>query len=517
MKRTPLRLLVIGTLCVLLGGAAQASAAPAAPISAAQGTACRLPAGTAGVPDVAAPGTLGFNLLQAAPKGVDLPATILYRDTQATFNRLWEFALSHGRMYTKPSGHAEGWRRVQLPKCLDGRIAAISADDDELLAVDTSGGVYTLDQVLNSPILWSWTSRWGPPLWVGLAGTSLPPGTIDWSASVLSPAEDDTWTDSAGNAQKVGGGKVTHLFALTGDGSHIVYLDPWLPTDYSYEVQTPLGGRFKSVALTAAASTIFVTNKFGDMYTRLYDFDMSGADTAFFRYSYEDQRGLTPAPHWGMQRLGVQHAALQLPAVGWVHQPKIPGSITSHISIHKTGTGSAARELRVEGRLAGRTGYWHKSVASSKWTFTATDEPLSRSLISNPTRDRSQDTLAAPASLTYRGSASEFRARIYGFSSTNERSPLELKFNDGATLTLVLHTVDGLRLTSRGPGIDSNPRAYDGMIEVPAHVLTNLDKQPHSVQTFVRGQLRGQRFNATSVLVSTHHFNIKALKLELTR
>src|SRR6185436_15591145 len=116
---------------------------------------------------------------------------------------------------------------------------------------------------------------------------------------------------------------------------------PWLPADDSYEVCGPQRGRFKVAALSAAASTVFVMNRAGEMYTRLYDFDMSGADSVFLKYSYEDQRG-KPSP------------AIQLPPVDWIRQPRIRGRVRDAISIHKTGPGSNSRVLRV----AGNGGYW---------------------------------------------------------------------------------------------------------------------------------------------------------------
>jgi len=66
------------------------------------------------------------------------------------------------------------------------------------------------------------------------------------------------------------------------------------------------------------------------------DFDLSGPDGLFLRYSYADQRG-RPNP------------AIQLPPFDWVRQPKIAGRITDRISIHKTGSNCIHRILRVEG------------------------------------------------------------------------------------------------------------------------------------------------------------------------
>ena len=72
---------------------------------------------------------------------------------------------------------------------------------------------------------------------------------------------------------------------------------PVAANDDSYEIGGPLGGRFQADSLSAAGSTTFVMNKYGDMYTRTFDFDSSGSDSIFFRYSWEDQSDKPSAPN----------------------------------------------------------------------------------------------------------------------------------------------------------------------------------------------------------------------------
>ena len=129
----------------------------------------------------------------------------------------------------------------------------------------------------------------------------------------------------------------------------------------------PWRGRFETESLSASGSVVFAMNRLGDLYARTYDFDISGPDNLFFRYSYEDQRG-------------VANPAIQLPPAAWVQQPKIPGRITDRISIEKVGRGTLHRTLRVEGLDAsGRTGFWEKDVSdlgAGAWRFVPTDAPL---------------------------------------------------------------------------------------------------------------------------------------------
>jgi hypothetical protein len=46
---------------------------------------------------------------------------------------------------------------------------------------------------------------------------------------VISPLEDETWTDPAGNETAVGSGKVSHLWGLRSGGQRLKFWDPWLP------------------------------------------------------------------------------------------------------------------------------------------------------------------------------------------------------------------------------------------------------------------------------------------------
>ncbi|MFE7799327.1 hypothetical protein [Nocardia sp. NPDC057440] len=472
--------------------------------------------GTVGTPEVTVDeSTAGLEVL--APATVDLPERIHFRTTTESFNRRWTFANRDGRVYVKETAAQGGWRTVALPGCLEGRVVGVSADDDEVMMIDREGRFYTMDHALSAPRDWNWSSRYGTPLWTG-PGNALPAGTRTWSWSVLSPNEDHVWRDTAGNDHPVGGAKVSHVYALTHDGQRIQYIDPWLPVDHSYEMATPHGGRFQAVALSTSASTSLIVNRFGDFYARLYDFDISGADKVFFRYSYHDQRGLPEAPDMLSERMDSRYAAIQLPAPDWMRQPKVPGEITDRISIHRTGPGSSARELRVEGRDGGRNGYWTKQLTDESWTFFGTDQPLAGTVLENSPADHSLDTLAAPSPYDYDGiSAQGWRAQVHTFDVAVTPTPLRIDFGDGKQLDLILHTVDGLRQMPQRPGISSQPRYFDGTIELSAELLAGLDAQPAVVREFIRNVLGGNRFTETSVDVTATRFHIALVDLTLNR
>lgn len=116
-------------------------------------TSCDLPVGTAGIPGVAVSGTTGFDLLPLAPASARLPRRVLYRDTTTTFNRLWAFSLAAGHVYARSMTQPSTWRQMRIPACLDGHVTGISADNAVLMATDSTGRIYTMDQALSAPIV----------------------------------------------------------------------------------------------------------------------------------------------------------------------------------------------------------------------------------------------------------------------------------------------------------------------------------------------------------------------------
>lgn len=390
-----------------------------------------------------------------APAGL-LPAHVYLRTATETFNRLYEFATRGGQIYGRPRSSADPWRELPLPLCFAGHVASISLDDDEMIALDDARRIYTMDNALKDPSTFNWTNRWGTPFWAG-PGYALPGGIVAWSWSVISPLEDKRWTDPAGNHQSIGSGKVSHIWSLRSGGRRITFNDPWLPLDESYEMCGPVRGRFRAVNLSASGSEIFVIGPHGDLFTRIYDFDLSGHDGFFFQYSYDDQRGKGDT------------APIQLPAAPWVQQPKIPGKITSAISVEKTGVDAVHRILRVEGEQNGKTGYWERDIAqpaSAAWSFHDTGAPLIGKVLDNPPADTSQRDLGKAEDFAYRMTSGDTTADLLDFNPYCSPARLRIRQN-GTTKNLLLHTVDALRQQVRARGLDDSPRDYYAALEGP--------------------------------------------------
>lgn len=448
-----------------------------------------LAGGTVGIPELTTPpgrDTDSGNPLKAgdvssAPR--TLPSQVIFRDTRQSFNRRYQFAVADGDIYYKSNTAVtdiqEPWAPLAMSPCFQGQVIGLSVDDDELIAISRDRWIFQMDNALAEPAYFNWTMRWGFPFWLG-AGRTLPKEISDWDWSVISKLEDGTWRDTAGNDHAVGDAKVSHIWTLSKGGRRLTYLDPWLPSDESYEACGPHRGRFRARSLSASGSTLFVVGGHGDLFTRLYDFDLAGADPLFFDYAYDDQRG-------------VPNPAIQLPSPAWIEQPKIPGVITDRISIHKVGRGTLHHQLRVEGRRKGVNGYWHKHIRANRWTFTATRRSLTGTRLDNPPRDTSAVGLGISEDRRYVGTHAGTRLEIPTFNTYCTPTPINVRLSTGEAFSLRLHTVDDIREQRRSRGLDANPRLVRGTIEIPAAVRNSTNPR---VRAFAASVGTGRWVNA---------------------
>jgi hypothetical protein len=415
-----------------------------------------------------------------------LPDRIVFKDDHNTFGREYAFALRGGRIYVRPAtvgvgNRGEPWRRLELPACLDGHVQAISADHRLLVALGPDRQVYSHDMPGGDLSAERWTWRWGPYFWTG-SGLRMFDDVREWSTSELTSAE--WFRDTAGREHHPIG--VATLYLLRGDGRRITYLDPWLPQDESREVCGPRRGTMPLAGLSGSGSTLFVVGERGELYTRLYDFDVSGANTVFGDYTWE--RGV-PAddPRW------------QLPGPGWLRQPHPPGQVTDRISIAKTGDDAADRSLHVEGRdRTGHRGYWEKSITAKRWSFVRTGDALQGDLLP----DRPGVRLAADDH-RYVGTVGGRRAVVTDFNAECSPARLRVRVSRHHRLDLLLHSSDGLRQERRGRGLTDVPREYNGALEVPRRTWRDLERQPLVVRRWVDEHLDGRFTTAPLEVTST--------------
>ncbi|MGE4428050.1 MAG: hypothetical protein AB7G37_16490 [Solirubrobacteraceae bacterium] len=440
---------------------------------------------------------LGMELTVAGPNGQSggrtpagdatarLPRRIHIDGGTQAISHGYDYALLDGGLYSRTRKRgarpAGAWERAVLPACIEGRLTSISNDDELLIAVDRDRRVWWTRGADRGPAAHDWSRRWGPILWNG-DGVHLPSDTIAWSTSSTDSLQ--RFVDGSGTLRHTAGAAT--LYQLRAGGQRITYDDPWLPSDASYEVCGPEQGRFRAVGLAAAGATIMVIGHHGEIYTRTFDFDLSGANTLLMKYSYTDQRG-------------VAGNTMQLPRPEWRRQPSIDRTLTSRVGVLVTGSDESDRLLRVEGvNRAGRHGVWQKNVDADRWRWVGTDEPLRGAIVSD---DRTPGRLGDADTHRYRATVGGVHIEVPEFSAACSPVTMRLR-SEGRTVDLRLHLVDAIRQAVRGPGIDATPRAYLGQIEVPAGVLAGRDALPAALRAVIDGPLGGRRFTDAPTMVT---------------
>lgn len=437
----------------------------------------------------------------------NFPKKIFFRDKDTTFNSKYNFALRNNKVWISRRNKNKNmvtskWEVLPFHEELK-HPKEISSDSGHLIVIGKNGRIFSTRDALEDKIEdIKGTTKWGSPLWLG-PGQHLPPGTHKWSMSFLSPKEDKYWLDPGGNTQGIGQG-VSTLFVLDKGRQTITYLDPWLPVDLSFKVCSPIHGRFQSENISVSGSTLFVINRYGDMYTQTYDFDISGADPVFFNYTYDPKKGFGSR---GMPNLLSGFVTRRvIPIQGWTKQPKIRGKITDRITIVKKGFGAINRILRVEGIKNGKTGFFQKETAGkSSWRFFATGEKLKGKFLKNKGGDFSMMTLGIDMSQGYRATEKKYTVTIPHFDRYCTPSALIVNFKSGETLKLKLHHHDKIRFGRSVSGLTAKFIKIGGAIEVP----TDLKNLSSEARQFIKKKLKNKRFTNISFKASLYELKMK--------
>ncbi|MDR1636930.1 MAG: hypothetical protein LBR93_06295 [Treponema sp.] len=310
------------------------------------------------------------------------PEAVYIKTRTQTFNTYHYYILREGLIWYKSrDGKKEplNWTLFQktgLPRNpwrlgfnKPERIVEISADADELAALSDEGGFYRFcfDMIITRKSK-VWFDRQGWPIEEQLFLNKRTAKNTAWALGKRN-SHALYYEDPFGNQHHNGTQEIATTYVLLEDGQEIVYADTGLRSDFSRNYIGPERGAFKALAFSASASTMFVMNDAGEMYTRIADFDIIGCDPMLFKYTYIPYKSDIPGTNYfsNLTEWG-------LPAEDWRAQPSIPlrgkAAISRHITILQNGWGNGARELRVAGlNEEGETGYWYKAIFDGTWTF----------------------------------------------------------------------------------------------------------------------------------------------------
>jgi hypothetical protein len=423
----------------------------------------------------------------------NFPEAVYIKTRSQTFNTYHYYILSGGLIWYKsvdPGEEPKHWalfaqtglphNNRRSPANKTGAVLEISADADELVALSAEGAFYRycFDPVIahRSGV---WLDKQG---WPSEEQLYLDKRTADNRAWAIGKRNMQVlyYEDAFGNQHHNGVQEIVSTYVLLADGQEIAYADPGLPSDFSRNFLGPERGTFKALSLSASASTMFVINEAGLMYTRTADFDITGSDPMFFKYTYvpyeSDLAGtgyFSNLSEWA------------LPPEGWRKQPPVPlegnAALTRRITILQNGRGNAARELRVAGRNEnGEIGYWTKAIFDDAWSF-----------IPAPLTLGAEDFLPAAGSADTRGNALDKSYRGFWWTEGERENGFEYEIPNfnilegdcdlrvtyrGETCVLRLHPVEMWTFLKRDylPGRIGPPKLFLVTLEIPENALSGL-------------------------------------------
>jgi hypothetical protein len=429
------------------------------------------------------------------------PEAVYIKTRTQTFNTYHYYILNDGLIWYKSidgSQEPAGWTLFQdtgLPHNSWKRgfnkpekIVEISADADELVALSDEGGFYrycfdkTISRKSNV-----WFDRKGWPNEEQLYLDRRAAKNLAWALGKRN-AQVLYYEDPFGNQHHNGTMEIATTYVLLEDGQEICYNDTGLPCDFSRNYIGPERGAFKAVSLSASASTMFVINEAGEMYTRLADFDTIGCDPMWFKYTYVPYESDLPGTNYfsNLNEWG-------LPAEDWRPQPRIPlaglAAITRHITILQNGQGNGARELRVAGlNESGETGFWAKAIFDDTWEFKPAPLYFSEGAIlkaansaeGNPRAERGPSPDKQYSGYSWNNSEKEkdWEYTIPNFNIFEGDCDFRITWR-GETCTLKLHPLEMWTYLKRNylPGRTGSPKMFMATLEIPENALDGLSAE----------------------------------------
>ena len=447
-----------------------------------------------------------------------LPENVYLKNSQQGISYEYYYGLKDGKIWIKPNEsavHIKGeWKLFNgtgvpsgkdVPSFKqDDKIVEFATDGTMIVAVSNSGRFYLWQPTLEENT--TWEEEIGAPFSDALYLPENKAWSFGFSAmrapwKRLTPMHDIVtyWEDIDGNKTQFG--LTATIYVVAPDGQKIYFTDTGLPATFNRAFTSPERGAFIIENMSAAASTIFVINETGKMYTRMIDAEIEGGGPAL-KFTYK--RGKRTKND---EIVPIMEAMRSLPLPDWREQEPIrealdnrmkQATITKNITILQTGEGNAARELRVQGRNnAGQYGYYFKKIFDTSWNFKITNEHFrDEIIIKNYLKEAPQ---GRKLDKTYAGRleqifAPPLQVELVDFYYFSSPATLRVHVKD-KQFDMKFHTVDqwGMNAQEKGhPELVGNPagepKLLQGTLEIPEALLNSND--PDIKETIDRYFLR---------------------------
>ena len=434
-----------------------------------------------------------------------LPDHVYLKNSRQGMSYESYYALKDGKIWIKPNECTTGvkgeWKLFEGAGVPFGKEVPSFKPDDKITAFSTDGTMIAAVSQNQRFYFWqptfeektTWAEEIGDPFSDALY---LPPHKV-WSFgfSILrapwkrrAPMHDvvSYWEDIDGNKTQFG--LTATIYVVDPSGQRIYFTDTGLPAEFNRAFTSPDRGRFIISNMSASASTLFIVNETGQMYTRMMDAEIEGGGPALI-FTYK--RGKRTKDN---EVVPIMDAVRSLPLPDWREQepivevcddPTKQAAMTRNITILQTGEGNAARELRVQGRnREGKYGYYFKKIFDPSWNFKTTGERFDETLtVKNyqkaaPEGVKLDKTYSGKLEQIFSPSLNVELVDFYYFSS-----PATLRVHaNGKHFDMKFHTVDqwGPFIQEKGhPELVGNPagepKLLQGTLEIPDAVLNSSD------------------------------------------
>jgi hypothetical protein len=434
-----------------------------------------------------------------------LPVNVYLKNNQQGISYEYYYALKGGKIWIKPNESTTGskgeWKLFDSTGVPFGKDVPSFRHDDKIVEFSTDGTMIAAVSNRNRFYLWEptlqentiWTEEIGAPF----SDSLYVPKNKSWSFSFsvlrapwkrLTPMHDIVtyWEDIDGNKTQFG--LTATIYVVDPDGQKIYFTDTGLPAAFNRAFTSPERGAFIIENMSSSASTIFVINERGKMYTRMIDAEIEGGGPALL-FTYKREKRTK-----NDEIVPLMNAVRSLPLPDWREQEPIEdvrddqmkkAVITKNITILQTGEGNAARELRVQGRnRAGRYGYYYKKIFDPTWGFKITNEHFNNKTIIRYYLKEARKGIKLDK--TYSGEleqicAPSLQVELIDFYYFSSPATLRVHVKD-KQFDMKFHTVDQWNWTVQekdSPELLGNPagepKLLQGTLEIPERLLHSPD------------------------------------------
>jgi hypothetical protein len=457
------------------------------------------------------PGYMDQYAPKVTPFKVDqLPEHVYFRDGRQGFSYEFYYALTDdGRIWTKPhtlnTGKVGPWKpflgkgypfgsKFKLDQ--NEKIVEFSTEGTMILALSNKRRFYKFQPTLERKEL-EWEQKMSTPVPEKLYLPANRAWIFSFSVSTqpekrITPMHKNDivhyWEDRIGN--KIEFGLTATIYTLDLDGQLIRYWDTGLPGSFTRSFSTPERGRFVAENMSASASTLFVVDKGGRMFTYIFDYELNTGCPGLNWNYYKGKKTDKILPLF---------APRVVPIEDWRRQPDIKltgkAALTKHLSIHLTGQGNKARELRIAGlNSAGLSGFYHKMIDDSSWSFTPADfekdlhlnikitDILETSKPYNLTHLQGEKRDAHYFGEISIGKYKDLRFELRDFNPYHSPAIFRIYTQDGRPLNMLLHHADAwspMVQNKKSPELVGksygSPQLMVGTLEIPPELLKSTD------------------------------------------